>query len=473
MSIIFADALTFVQNLAPTWVKPQQVMLAQVMCALAERPSLCPTELARALPDGPHALGPQSLHGRHKRLDRFLSNSRLDEPAVFWRCYRLGVRYSSEVPNAPLLLPILLDTTYFEPFAALVASIPCGGRALPIAFTTYHRRQLAACFPPADRWPDPQRVAVPPARGQHQPLQAASAEVQLWGSQNHIEEQLLHYVWSFVTASQPVIVADRGFARASLFRWFLGQQRQFVIRFDPETWLHLPSGAAGAVAALLPLRPGERRWLPHAHYGKDDRVPVAVLGVWDVGQAEPWYLATNLADPAATETCYRWRMRIEAGNRDTKSGVVLRESGDNHRLTSVLHLHRLLLANLCLLWLLALVGLQAQHDLAEPAAVAPHLEHARPNDPDLDLLDHGPAQPPPVQPHRGDPVTRLPWLRRFTLRGPLSYVRLGLEVLRHPDLVAVVRRTVRWLGLYFWHLTPFWSPRQQRYRLKNWWPLPT
>src|SRR5512135_793428 len=111
MSLIFADALSFVQNLAPTWVKPQQVMLAQLVCALAERPSLCPTELARGLPDGPGACGPQTLHGRHKRLDRFLSNPRLDEPAVFLRCYRLGVRYAAEVPDAPLLLPILLDTT--------------------------------------------------------------------------------------------------------------------------------------------------------------------------------------------------------------------------------------------------------------------------------------------------------------------------------------------------------------------------
>ncbi len=54
-----------------------------------------------------------------------------------------------------------------------------------------------------------------------------------WTSQNDIEEQLLSYLWSFVTPTQRiVIVADRGFARASLFRWFLARSRQFVIRFD-------------------------------------------------------------------------------------------------------------------------------------------------------------------------------------------------------------------------------------------------
>src|SRR5512135_3384787 len=155
MSLTYADALTFVQNLTPSWVKPQQAMLAHVLCALVERPSLCPAELARALPDGPHVQGPQSLHGRLKRLNRFLDNPRLDEPEIFYRWYRLAVRFSADVPHAPDLLPILLDTTYFEPFAALIASIPCGGRGLPIVFTTYHRRKLQACFPPVERWPDP------------------------------------------------------------------------------------------------------------------------------------------------------------------------------------------------------------------------------------------------------------------------------------------------------------------------------
>src|SRR5712692_17896 len=48
--------------------------------------------------------------------------------------------------------------------------------------------------------------------------------------------------------------------------------------------------------------------------------------------------------------------------------------------------------------------------------------------------DAGPALPPPVLPHRG-PIPRLPTgLRRFAVRGWLSYIRLGLEVLRAPDL---------------------------------------
>jgi hypothetical protein len=473
MSLTYDDVLTFVQNLAPTWVKPQQVMLSQVICAMAERPSLCLSELARALPDGPHAQVGQSLHGRLKRLSRFLDNPRLDEPEIFLRWYRLALRFGSEIAEAPCLLPILLDTTYFEPFAALIACVPCGGRALPLAFTTYHRRSLHACFPPVTRWPTADTTIARPARRQHQPLHAASSEVQLWASQNHIEEQLLHYLWSCIPpAATVVVVADRGFARASLFRWFLRYQRQFVIRFDAATWLLLPDGQAGAAQHVLPLCPGERRWLPHAHYGREDRVPVAVLAVWELGQQEPWYLATNLSEAAVTETCYRWRMRIEAGNRDEKTGVILREGGDQHHLAALLHLHRLLLANCCLHWLAALVGLQAYHDLAEPAAVAPALASVAPDCPNRELLEHGPAQPPPVCPHRRPNAQPPTWMRRFAARSPLSYVRLGMEVMRDHLLAPLVRRTVRWLGLYLWITTPLWSPKQLPYRRIHWWPIP-
>lgn len=200
---------------------------------------------------------------------------------------------------------------------------------------------------------------------------------------------------------------------------------------------------------------------------------MAVLAIWDVGQKEPWYLATNLDAAPPTETCYRWRMRIEAGNRDDKTGVILREGGDQHKLASVLHLHRLLLANFSLHWLAALAGLQAHHDLAHPQTAAAALEQAPPDDPDPDLLLHGPAQPSAVRPHRG-PLDPLPhWMRRFAVRGGLSYVRLGMEVLRDQHLAALVRRAVRWLGIYLWTLTPLWLSWHRRHRHKHWWPVPS
>jgi hypothetical protein len=63
-------------------------------------------------------------------------------------------------------------------------------------------------------------------------------------------------------------------------------------------------------------------------------------------------------------------------------------------------------------------------------------------------------------------------MRRFATRGPLSYVRLGREVLRAPDLRWLVRRAAHWLGLYLWTRTPHWRPHQLRYRLRHWWRDP-
>jgi len=60
-------------------------------------------------------------------------------------------------------------------------------------------------------------------------------------------------------------------------------------------------------------------------------------------------------------------------------------------------------------------------------------------------------------------------MRRFAGRGRLSYVRLGLEVLRAPDLHGVVRRLVRWLAQHLWPHTPLWLPWQRRYRRRQGW----
>src|SRR5690349_5768705 len=92
----------------------------------------------------------------------------------------LAPTWRSPQPASRPLLPILLDTTYFQPFAALIASVPCGARALPVAFTTYHRRTLHACFPPAATWPGFAVAARPPAAAEDKPFR----------SQNQIEMRL-------------------------------------------------------------------------------------------------------------------------------------------------------------------------------------------------------------------------------------------------------------------------------------------
>ena len=135
MGASYNDVLHFVQHFAPTWRKTQHVNLAQLVDALLKRPTLCLSDLARALPSAD-----QPLHGRLKRLMRFLDNPNLDECALFIRWLKLTYRFGDDLPNQTggrPMLPLLLDTTYFDPFAVLLATVPCGSRGLPVALTTY------------------------------------------------------------------------------------------------------------------------------------------------------------------------------------------------------------------------------------------------------------------------------------------------------------------------------------------------
>jgi hypothetical protein len=484
----YPQILAFVQQIAPTWCKPQHLNFAQLIEALLERENLALSDLARALPRPT-----QPLHGRVKRVGRFLDNPHLDEIALFVRWLKLTYRFGADLPQDPHerpLVPLLLDTVYFNPFAMLVCTVPCGSRGLPVALTTYHRQELAACFPLRPTWPTPDADPNPTRprrprsssatarRPSRRAPKAPRAQPIPFLSQNQIEEELVDLVFALLSpALHGVIVADRGFARASFFQFHIRRQRSFVIRFDAQTHIRLPrplvdgQPMAGTPTEVLRIRPGQRIWCPEAFYGKEEQVPIRLLAVWDHDQKEPWYLASNLADATQIETAYRWRTRLECANRDEKTGVILRAGGDQHALRTVMHLHRLLLALSAAEWLCALTGLQAYHDLPTPGDRLPTPPPIPTRGDLLDptLLDQGPADPPPIVPHRGEHPKPPPWLKRFVAWGPLSYVRLGWEVLRTPDLLPLIARLTRWLTAYLWSWTPLWHPAQLRYRCRAWW----
>ncbi|MGI5835147.1 MAG: hypothetical protein ACOX87_01480 [Chloroflexota bacterium] len=109
----YPQALGFVQHLAPTWRKTQHRNLAQLLVAILDHPTLCLSQLACSMPKSD-----QPLHGRLKRLMRFLENPRLDEAALFVRWLKLSYRFGDDAPQLDderPILPLLLDTTYFDP----------------------------------------------------------------------------------------------------------------------------------------------------------------------------------------------------------------------------------------------------------------------------------------------------------------------------------------------------------------------
>lgn len=318
---LYPQLLSFIKEVAPTWRKTQLANLTLLGQALFQRHSLVLTELARAYPIPPKRKVDRPKHGllhRVKRLWRFLHNPHLDLEALMLRLTRL----SCSVCRSPgLLLPILVDLTYFEPFAVLSANVPRNGRALPIAWRAF-RRDL-------------------------------QGEAEL--SQNLIIERVLKQTLSRLVGDiETVIVADREFASAHFFRFLKKLKTAFTIRVDAETWVLHPrySGPLGAIG----IEPGGKRiWLQGALYGKEEQVPVNLLAVWEVGQREPWFIASDLEDPKLVERSYRKRMKIEHGYRDWKHHLRLKGTP---KVESAPQLAGLITGVVALYWYLCLLGIR-------------------------------------------------------------------------------------------------------------------
>ncbi len=312
---VYAPLRAFLADLVPTWRRTHLTNLALLVAALLTRRSLSVSELARAYPGGfTHAM-------RKKRLWRFLENGRLDLAALRRRFTYLAL-HACRVPEGQRV-PILIDTTYWEPYAVLVAAVPRAGRALPLHWRTY-RRDLV---------------------GEPEP------------SQNQIEEvfctQLLERVpleW------EAVLVADRGFGRADLIGWLQQRGAAFVLRVTAD--VHLRHPAYTGLARALPLRRGQRRWFTDVVYRQDGAVTVHLLAFWGRDHDEPWLLVTNLTDPKEVETLYRRRMRIEHSFRDWKHHLRCRLPL-SRMVQSARRFGRLVTALILAAWFLCLVGLGA------------------------------------------------------------------------------------------------------------------
>jgi DDE family transposase len=321
-----AAALPF---LAPT----QAANLALLVSALLARRTLCLTELARAYPTPATRRVPAPKHDllhRLKRLWRFLGNERVDPLAV----------QAALIPHAVARLArggrlgLAIDWTLFDAalpsgrvvrYQVLRVAVPCRGRAVPLLQVAYDRDRL-----PAD------------------------------SGQNQLEEAAL---WAVVAAlpagTRPVVLADRGFARAPFLAALQGRGLDFVVRVKKGTWLTEADGRRWKLGEEGLAR-GQVRWAPGVRYAlpRDGR-PGPRLNValcWRVARGrrgrkpagEPWYLATSLGS-AGRAVCWYWRRGwIEQSFRDAKHRFGL----DRVRVGCPLRLSRLLAAlTLAAAWL--------------------------------------------------------------------------------------------------------------------------
>ena len=311
----------FCKEVAVTWRKTQTTNLALAAHAVFQRKTLTLSHLAQHFPcpDQPKVAQPQHpLWHRLKRLRRFLSNPRLKTPDLSRRLTRLALCVSDE-PG--LRLTVLVDLTYLDPYAFLVASIPKAGRALPVAWYAFRRNLRGESF----------------------------------DSQNRLIEAILEPLLANIPAKvQAILCADREFARVSFFRFARRLHRHFVVRIDAESWIIHPEyqGALGQMG----LQPGDPpRWFKGALYCKEDPEPINLLAVWVRGYREPWFLATTLGDRRIVYRIYQQRMKIEHGFRDWKHHLRLKGT---LRAQNVSFVKGLLTVLAVLYWFVSLFGLR-------------------------------------------------------------------------------------------------------------------
>ncbi len=311
--VVYTDALKFIKSLAPLLRKTRLVNLALLVSAIISRRSLCLSELARAY------LSPQKHCYRLKRLWRLLENRNLDFSPI--RQSLTILSYSIDT-SPGLLLPLLMDTTYFEPYAVLSISVPRGGRALPIAWDTHCHRVDKA------------------------------------GSQNQWEEALITQCLKQIAKGiKAVFIGDRGFGRASLFSFLEAEKADFVIRVSDKVYVSHPQFEG--LLHDLPLKPGQRIWLEGLLYRQDKVVRINLLAVWQEGQKEPWYLATTLTDPNLAYRLYCKRMKIEHGFRDWKHHLRLKIP--ESRFVRAAHRANMLISAVILAyWLICLLGIKGK-----------------------------------------------------------------------------------------------------------------
>lgn len=330
----------------------QATNLALLVSALLAKRTLCLSELARSyprpVPDQRRVPAPKhDLLHRLKRLSRFLGNPRVDALAVQVALIPTTIL----ALGRPRLLGLAIDWTYFDSsqptggrirYQVLRIAIPRRGRVLPLVQLAYDRDDL-----PAGR------------------------------SQNQLAEDVLAAVIRALPQGvRPVVLADRGFARATFLAWLQAHCLDYVVRIDKGTCITAPDGRRWKLGEeTMPL--GDLRFHPLVRYGlyhdrpRDLYTHLALT--WRlppqpqrprstlVKPEQPWYLATNLPTAAQAVAWYRQRFWIEDSFKDSKSRFRLKHA----QISSPERLARLLMAltiALCWLTLFALPELHALPD---------------------------------------------------------------------------------------------------------------
>ena len=307
---------TFLNDALPQVRATRRTNLALLTVAILERRALAISVLVRAW----HVQLPYSHHQRKKRLFRFLSNIGFDTMVV--QTALLGP--ICQAAKLRGLTPIMIDWSDLgQRRNGLFAAVCFRGRGLPL-------------------------------------LSWVSTPEELDPSQNRVEEFFIGRLLRHLPITiRPLLLADRGFGRASLIRFVQQMPRHtgypvdYVIRLRGDVVVQGTHYRGRLRDYRLPK--GRILFWPRTLYRSDGAVVINLVLYWARGHREPWYLATSLADPRQAVRMYRKRMQPEQYFKDGKQRFGLNRS----TVTTTGRLQRLLVGLLLACCLLILAGMRA------------------------------------------------------------------------------------------------------------------
>ena len=164
---------------------------------------------------------------------------------------------------------------------------------------------------------------------------------------------LLRYVGTLLPKKAPVfLVGDSEFGSILVLRQLEQWHWFYVLRQKSNTGLWSNEQTGWQELGSFVHQAGQRAWFQNAYLTQQEIYPVSALIYWQIGEKEPWCLATNLPDQTLTVRYYRRRMWTEEMFGDFKKHGFDLESTMLHH---VPRLSRLTLAVAFLyVWLLSI-----------------------------------------------------------------------------------------------------------------------
>jgi hypothetical protein len=234
--------------------------------------------VARCLP---LEIGPK---GRQLRLFRFLTNRRLVPETLI----PLHVALVCGLQSVRERLPMILDQTTLRGIQTLLIGLVFEGRVLPVAFSCFTYRTIQK-------------------------------------SQNILEHALILAVMScFPVESRPLLIMDRGYARAALLMKLLREGIPFLVRAKSNVLVYY-QGKAKALGRFS-VKTGQIQFYSVLYHSKQ-KVPLNLIIFRGKGYQATWYLLIPRDIPLSPKEVvdlYARRMSIEQGFRDWKTHLGVR-----------------------------------------------------------------------------------------------------------------------------------------------------